>query len=72
MQTLADTIARELKRGDHFAVYQPELARVWPQRESREKEIIQFAQRHGWRLRFYKDDLVAIFDKDPATQRDGF
>ena len=70
MQTLATTIARELKKNNHFAIYQPELDRVWPQREGRERAIKEFAQRHGWRLRFYKEGLVAIFDRVPPIEQD--
>ncbi|HEY6069936.1 MAG TPA: hypothetical protein VIU85_01085 [Chthoniobacterales bacterium] len=65
---LATIIARELEKQEHFAIYQPELGRVWPQRQDREQEVMRFAQKHGWRLRFYREGLVAIFDKDP-TQR---
>lgn len=68
MQKLAQRIAEELQTANHYAVYQPDLARLWPEKDprKREQEITQFAQRHGWRLRFYKDDLVAIFDKAPT------
>jgi hypothetical protein len=43
------------------------MARVWPDRKTREKKMTQFAHRHHWRLRFYKDDFVAIFDKEPVV-----
>jgi hypothetical protein len=51
---------------DLVEIYQPELVRVWPKAgKDREKSIMEFAQRHHWRLRFYKDGLCAIFDKEP-------
>jgi hypothetical protein len=70
MQKLAMTIAKELRKEPHCAVYQPELVRVWPKDGGkREKAIMEFAQRHGWRLRFYKDGFCAIFDKWPRRGR---
>ena len=69
MQMLVNMITRELEKQEHFAVYQPELDRVWPQRQDREQEVMRFAQKHGWRLRFYKEGLVAIFDKDPSQRK---
>ena len=66
MQKIATTIAKELQSAKHFAVYEPELDRSWPHSEDREREIAQFAKSNGWRLRFYKEGLVAIFDKTPA------
>ena len=58
-------IAAELRTAKHCAVYEPELDRVWPANQNREKELARFAENHGWRLRFYQDGLCAIFDKDP-------
>lgn len=50
-------LARQIER---------ELTRVWPDdRKQREALIAQFAQDHGFRLRFYRDGLCAIFDKEP-------
>lgn len=69
MQILLSTIARELKTAEHCAIYQPELGRVWPDGKNREEAIKLFAQKHGWRLRFYKEGLVAIFDKAPPSER---
>jgi hypothetical protein len=66
MQILANQIAKELKKAKHCAVYEPELQRVWPTNGNRrEAKIAAFAQQNGWRLRFYKDGLCAIFDKPP-------
>jgi hypothetical protein len=64
MKILASRIASELRKAEHYAVYEPELTRVWPDGgRTREGKIALFAEQHGWRLRFYKDGLCAIFDK---------
>jgi len=66
MKILANQIAKELKSAKHCAVYEPHLARVWPDQENREAQIASFAQKHGWRLRHYSHGFFAIFDKDPS------
>lgn len=66
MRTLASRIAKELEKAKHCAVYEPELTRVWPEREDREEQITSFAEQHGWRLRHFKDGFCAIFDKEPS------
>ncbi|HEV8418190.1 MAG TPA: hypothetical protein VGQ43_05545 [Candidatus Udaeobacter sp.] len=67
MKILASRIAQELKNAKHCAVYEPDLSRVWPGGGThREPQIASFAKAHGWRLRYYKDGLCAIFDKDPS------
>jgi uncharacterized SAM-dependent methyltransferase len=66
MKTLAAQIERQLQTGDwkHCAVYEEELQRIWPLTEKdREAKIAQFANEYGFRLRFYKQGLCAIFDK---------
>jgi hypothetical protein len=66
MKILASRIAKELEKAKHCAVYEPELTRVWPTNgRTREAEMASFAKQHGWRLRFYKEGLCAIFDKAP-------
>jgi hypothetical protein len=67
MQTLAKQIARELQNAKHCAIYEPELTRVWPSKDTREANVALFARRNGWRLRFYKAGLCAIFDKAPRS-----
>ena len=70
MQKLASTIAKELKSADHYAVYQPELDRVWPRNGKRRQALIEkFAKEHSWRVRHYKDGFVVIFDKEPPSKR---
>ena len=68
MKILATQIERELQLGGraHCAVYEDELVRLWPLNEKdREAKIAQFAKEHGFRLRFYREGLCAIFDKWP-------
>ena len=46
----------------HCAVYEKELQRVWPlTEENRKAKIAHFAERHGFRLVYYKQGLCAIF-----------
>ena len=69
MQKLARYIAKELKARPQCGVYQGELKRVWPKGEERERAVRDFALKNGWRVRFYKEGLVAIFDKAPPSER---
>ena len=66
MRILATRIAKELKSAKHCAVYEPDLARVWPDGENRQAQIASFAKKHGLRLRHYSHGFCAIFDKDPS------
>ena len=71
MKTLAALIERELQseKWSHFAVREHELIRVWPLDEpEREAKISKFAKEHGFRLRFYRMGMCAIFDKSPPSQ----
>jgi hypothetical protein len=69
MRKLRRQIKRELKAAKHCAIYEEELSRVWPDDgHQREKQIVQFAEDHGFRLRFYRGGLCAIFDKEPRTR----
>jgi len=69
MTVLASRILEELKTANHCAVYETELERFWPlSANGREEKITRFAQKHGFRLRFYKPGLCAIFDKEPGMQ----
>jgi hypothetical protein len=69
MRNLVRQIKRELKTAKHCAIYEEELSRVWPDENQREPKVARFAEDHGFRLRFYRDGLCAIFDKGPR-QRD--
>ena len=71
MKTLASQIERELQADEwkHCAVYEHELIRLWPLDEpEREAKISQFAEEYGFRLRFYRQGLCAIFDKWPRAR----
>jgi hypothetical protein len=68
LKKLAGQIEYELQgRGQtHCAIYEDELQRVWPlDQKGREAMIAQFAKEYGFRLRFYKKGMCAIFDKWP-------
>jgi hypothetical protein len=68
MKTLAGQIERELQADEwkHCAVYENDLIRLWPLDDpEREAKIAQFAEEHGFRLRFYRQGMCAIFDKLP-------
>ena len=66
MKILVNRIAKELEDAKQCGIYEPQLSRGWPaDGQPREPKIAAFAERHGWRLRFYKDGFCAIFDKDP-------
>jgi hypothetical protein len=71
MQKLARIIATDLDRNGHSAIYLSEMARVWPDTKTREKKMVQFAESHHWRLRYYKHGFVAIFDKAPPPTTSG-
>ena len=69
MRTLAARIRRELRQTaqpmPYCAIYEEELQRFWPpQLENREAEIERFAKQYGFKLRFYKLGLCAIFQED--------
>ena len=69
MRTLAARIRRELRETaqpiPHCAIYEDELQRLWPlELQNREAEIERFAKQHGFKLRFYKRGLSAIFQED--------
>ena len=68
MRILLRQIRRELKTAKHCAVYDEELSRVWPDGNQREQNVARFAKDHGFRLRFYRDGLCAIFDNGPRQR----
>lgn len=65
MRKLLRQIEHELKTAEHCAVYEEELTRIWPDGNQRQLKVARFAEDHGFRLRFYRDGLCAIFDKEP-------
>ena len=70
MRKLANLIETELKKQEICAVYNSELARVWPKTlpEAKRKEAIQrFAKAHRLGVTLYDVGLCAIFEKPHAT-----
>ena len=73
MRKLASLIENELKKEEICAVYNSELARVWPQTitpEERKKGIKRFADRHQLAVTFYDVGLCAIFEKARKASRE--
>ena len=69
MRKLADQIATELKKQEICALYDSQLARVWPRRMSlgkRKQQIKRFAREHELAVTFYDVGLCAIFEKPQA------
>jgi len=66
MRKLADRIESELSEQEICAVYDSELARVWPKTISpakRKEHIKHFAKKHRLAVTFYDVGLCAIFEK---------
>lgn len=72
MRKLADLIETELKKQEVCAVYNSQLARVWPRNMSlskRKQQITRFAKQHELAVTFYDVGLCAIFEKAHAPPR---
>jgi hypothetical protein len=70
MRKLADLIETELKNQEICAVYNSDLARVWPKTISatkRKQQIKRFANKHRLAVTFYDVGLCAIFEKPRRT-----
>jgi len=66
MRKLANLIETELSTQEICAVYNSQLARVWPRRMStgkRKQQIKRFAKRNQLAVTFYDVGLCAIFEK---------
>jgi len=73
MRKLASLIEAELSKQEVCAVYNSQLARVWPQSMSpskRKQEIKRFAKQHELAVTFYDVGLCAIFEKAHAPAQD--
>jgi hypothetical protein len=73
MRTLADRITRELRESalpiPYCAIYEEELQQYWPlQIEDRQHQIETFAKEYGFKLRFYRRGLCAIFQEQPPRK----
>jgi hypothetical protein len=73
MHKLGNRIEAELKEQQFCAVYDSDLARVWPttiKPEKRKQQIERFARKEGLTVTFYDIGLCAIFEKaDQAARR---
>jgi len=70
MRRLADLIENELRKQEICAVYNSELARIWPKKIStakRKQAIARFAKEHRLAVTFYDVGLCAIFEKPDQT-----
>ena len=66
MRKLANLIENQLKEQKICAVYDSELARIWPKRinlTKRKRAIARFAKAQGFAVTFYDVGLCAIFEK---------
>jgi len=66
MKRLVRQIASDLKRSKISAVYNSELARVFPKSmplKKREQSIRRFAEEHGLEVDIFDVGLCAIFEK---------
>ena len=73
MRKLANLIETELEKQEICAVYDSELARVWPKRinsAKRKQQIMRFANKHRLAVTFYDVGLCAIFEKPRRKVRD--
>ncbi|HST30035.1 MAG TPA: hypothetical protein VLK27_04280 [Chthoniobacterales bacterium] len=73
MRRLANRIETELKEQEVCAVYNSELARVFPKTISpgkRKKQIQQFAEQHQLAVTFYDVGLCAVFEKPQGGPRE--
>ena len=73
MRRLANRIETELREQEICAIYNSELARVWPTTispEQRKKEIERFAQKHQLAVTFYEVGLCAVFEKPSQSARE--
>lgn len=69
MRKLASLIETELERQEVCAVYNSQLARVWPRSMrvgKRKQQIKRFAKQHELAVTFYDVGLCAIFEKAQA------
>jgi hypothetical protein len=65
MKKLAQRIAQDLQSGQISAIYNSELARLWPPsltETERQKRIRRFAKSHGFNVTFYNVGLCAVFE----------
>jgi hypothetical protein len=72
VRKLANLIESELQKQEICAVYNSQLARVWPRSMSlgkRKQQIKRFAKKHELAVTFYDVGLCAIFEKVRSPAR---
>src|SRR6266436_7793473 len=72
MRKLSDLIETQLQKQEICAVYNSELARVWPRSMSlgkRKQQITRFAKQNELAVTFYVVGLCAIFEKAAMPAR---
>jgi hypothetical protein len=53
-----------LYQNEHCALYEKDLEQICPRKDKdRKTKLAKFAEQYGFRLRFYREGLCAIFDK---------
>ena len=53
-----------LYQKEHCTLYEKELEQICPRKDKdRKTKLAKFAEQYGFRLRFYREGLCAIFDK---------
>ena len=53
-----------LYQNEHCALYEKDLEQICPRKDKdRKKKLIKFAEQYGFRLKFYREGLCAIFSK---------
>jgi hypothetical protein len=70
VRKLASQIKAELEEREVCAVYNSDLARVWPKSigpAKRKQRIRRFAKEHELAVTFYDVGLCAIFEKTPRA-----
>lgn len=77
--TLAQQIEREMHRAwkdcafyqsEHCTLYENDFEHICPRKDKdRKKKLVRFAEQSGFRLRFYREGLCAIFGKRGSPGR---
>ena len=73
-EAYTDSSRLQLKANDlgRCAIYEKELQRVWAITEqNRQTKIAEFAEKHGFRLSYYKQEPCAIFLENSTRHNTG-
>ena len=71
---LAERIRRELRRNarDHCFIHTLELDVIWPDRKARQVHLSRVAEKNGFALACYDEDIGAIFVEPDVRAAVGF